>query len=394
MKGRTAVCPSCNTLLAIPPGTSNCHVRCGQCRNRFRLPRRVPVTDDVVTDWLFEDNPVTAEQQEQAASAIGLSLEEADSDQTQSDLSGMPCDETMVAHVVSRPHHKTHRIRLVRISDRGALLEFPASRLTDLHFRCSVPRRCLRCGSRQHLHAHVIIYTPELTDSLSLEDEHRAGALQLSNEEIRGLTGEQILARLPRVPNVPAPADLPMPYYLCDMCRGPGMISGQIRVNANTGRGLCRLQLRNIELAEELLVTVGGAESEDHERLKQVLQTRRDRPWEMLPESVQHRLIQWYRPHNGEYFVQYIPDRDRARTEDGMCGLIITSRRLIYHDMRRHHESTLTEPIKLSLSTGEECGRLSVRASGWRVNRMKVDRNGIKSLRRALVQSKAKAFWQ
>jgi hypothetical protein len=352
------------------------------------------VTEEVVTDWLFEEDPGAAEQSDQVASELDVSLEDADEEHAAATAGQAPCDETMVAHVVSRPHHKTHRIRLVRISDRGALVEFPASRLTDLHFRCSVPRRCLRCGSRQHLHAHVIIYTPELTDSLSLEDEHRAGALQLSNEELRGLTGEQILSRLPRVPNVPAPADLPMPYYLCDMCRGQGMISGQIRVNPNTGRGLCRLQIRNLEIAEELLVTVGGAESEDHARLKEALQTRRDRPWEMLPESVQNRLIQWYRPRNGEYFVQYIPDRDRARTEDGMCGLIITSTRMIYHDTRRHHESGLAKPIKLSLSVNGECGRLTVRAADWRVHRMKIDRDGIKSLRRALVRSNAKAVWQ
>ena len=56
MNTRRVQCPSCSTLLELPPGWSNCHVNCGQCHFRFRLPRRIAVSEDVVMAWLNEED--------------------------------------------------------------------------------------------------------------------------------------------------------------------------------------------------------------------------------------------------------------------------------------------------------------------------------------------------
>ncbi|MFP4104962.1 MAG: hypothetical protein ACLFVU_02635, partial [Phycisphaerae bacterium] len=197
-------------------------------------------------------------------------------------------------------------IRLVRLSAGGALLEFPASRLTDKDFRCAIPRECIRCRARSHLLAYPVIYRPELKQGVSLSAEHSTGSLRLQNHEVSGLSCGELLRRLPRVPNVPPPGDLPMPYYVCDMCTASKQILGQIQVNSSTGHGWCRLLIRNLRIAEKFLVNVGAEDTGDHEQIKQRLSAMEESPWNSVPQGVQNRLQQWYQPHPGEKFVAYV----------------------------------------------------------------------------------------
>ncbi|MFW5690254.1 MAG: hypothetical protein ACOCVI_02270 [Planctomycetota bacterium] len=395
MLDRVAVCPSCQTKLVIPPGCSDCHVRCGQCRCRFRLPKIVPVTDDRIASWLWDEQP----GEDYAESADGdeagyQSAEESLEEQLDRAVRETPSSgDTMVVPAISQ-HEGDVGMRIVKFSSREAVLEFPARRLEDPRFRCAMPRQCLRCGQRNHLRAHVIIFTPELRDSFSIEEEHQAGGMVLSNTEVRGLTGEQILSRLPKVPNIPPPGNLPMPYWVCDMCTAVGMIGGQINVNPETRKGTCRLRIRSLRAAEQFMVAAGAGESEDHDAIKAKLDAQEENPWDDLPETVQHRVKQWYKPHDSERFVAYVADRDRARTEDGMAGILITTDRLIYHQAYRHDESSIHEAAELTLAMAGPKGDLSLRTPGWQVKRMRVDRDGVKTLRRGLFKSSAKAHWK
>ncbi len=54
MRARQILCPSCGMLLDVPPGKSDCFVRCGGCQHRFRLPKRIAVTEDAIADWIGE----------------------------------------------------------------------------------------------------------------------------------------------------------------------------------------------------------------------------------------------------------------------------------------------------------------------------------------------------
>ena len=122
-----------------------------------------------------------------------------------------------------------------------------------------------------------------------MEAERSAGTLVLSNDEVRGLSDQEILDRLPRVPNVPPPGDLPMPYWVCDMCSGSGTVSGQIQVNRTTGTGLCRLFIRNPRRAMEFAQVAGGENTEGYGELKDRVEQTVVNPWDSLPEVVQHR---------------------------------------------------------------------------------------------------------
>jgi hypothetical protein len=378
-------------MLQMPAGHEGVIVRCAKCQERFRVPRPGGITDDTITSWLSDAI--------QSPSAGDDDLET--SRPTQAPVSTAPRPAPREAPreaVFSAPQVPTDAvgqpIRLVKFGDAGALMEFQAARLREVAFRTAMPRRCLRCGTPAHLLAHVIVYSPVLVDNVSLEAEHAAGELRLAEDQTRDLNPEQLLERLPMVPNVPAPGNLPMPYWVCDMCSGAGLISGQIQVNTQTGNGLCKLRIRNLRRALEFLEAAGGGATKAFKQLLEHVESSTENPWEQLPSMIQHRVEQWYKPAGGEQYIAYVPDRDRTRTEDGMSGLLISNRRLIFHTRLRHSETTSDKPLKLQLSN--DGGKLSVKLETpiWDIKHLVLDRDGANLLRRALVVSGFKPVWE
>jgi len=370
------MCPGCGTTLLLPPGCANCFVRCSHCRCRFRLPRRIRVSEETITDWLSVEEDDDEAPDERAAGAAAPTEPQVSSGGTS---------------VLPAIHHEG--IRLLRADAQGALLEFAAGRLREHAFRSAMPRRCLHCGVRKHLHVHVILYAAQFASPISQQAEYSAGALSVSEDEAQTLSNDEILRRLPAIPNVPSPANLPMPYWLCDLCAGADPVRGQIQVNPETGVGWCRLLIRSLRRAEEFLLAAGGAGTAAHEELRQSMATLSENPWDSLPLLVQNRLSQWFRPEPEERLLAYVPDRDHARTEDGMAGLVVSSHRLICHTPLRHRESPVRERLELSLSMGGHRGNVRIRAAEWEVKHFAIDLEGLNRLRTALATGKYRALW-
>lgn len=361
--------------MRIPPHYGGNLVKCSMCRHRFNLDGS-SVHEDRIANWLDDGGP----DQEEAPSPA-KSPEPAPAVTPTREGPAKPLEKVSGA------------IRLVKFDQASALFEFPASRLEDPSFRCAMPRQCLQCGARVNLVAHVIIYAPRLVTSISLEEERTVGSLALSDRDVQSLDGEELLARLPNVPDVPPPGNLPMPYWLCDMCGGSGSISGEIHVSTTTGEGRCRLLICNLHRAEEFMAAVGGADNPEHAELQQYLADVAETPWETVSLVVRHRLEQWFTPQKDERFVGYIPDRDRVRTEDGMAGLLLSTKRLIYHTQFRHREVVRTEPVELHLAMAGDKGNLHMTTASWRIKHFTVDREGLARLRRSLTLGKYKATW-
>ncbi len=372
MNGRLVACPACGTLLDAPPEAADCVVRCGHCKKRFRLPKKLVATGEAIASWLWVDRDHEA----------GTKRAEPSYD---------PREESLM--FLADLHHEdpSTAIRLVRLGSEGALFEFPAVRLKDPAFRTALPRMCVRCSARTDLVAHPIIFAAELSDSLSLEAEYAAGALRMDWGQVRQLTDTQVLERIGRIPNVPAPADLPMIYWLCDLCSGAGMISGQCNITNEVG--WCRLRIQNLDVAERFLIAIGRGDSVEHAEIRLRIDALNKHPWDSLSDSVRHRIEQWYQPEPGEQFVAYVPDRDRSTTEDGVFGLIVTNRRLIYHCKYRHHESPIDLPIHLQWSQRAGKLRLHMRTPRWESPRFCLDRQGLDTLRKALRRAGFSARW-
>jgi len=383
MNSIIVICPHCGAKLAVPQQNLKANVRCGRCKKKFPVDIKAPnPVEDVVASWLTDDDDAgDGPSGDDVPTDAGLSGDDL--------LAGAPQAEPSTSTVAGEGADA----RIVKVDGQGTLIEFAPNLLRQPEFRASFPRQCISCGARVHLRAHAVIFAPQLTDSVSMEDEHNAGALVLSNEEVQGLTNQQILDRLPAVPNVPPPGDLPMPYWLCDMCSGSGQVSGQIRVNRETGGGFCRLLIRNPRRALAFIDSAFGKGVEGYDMVKDRVDRLVENPWDNLAEVVQHRLEQWFHPKQGERFLAYVPDRDHARTEDGMGGVIITNQRLISHCSRRHREATVKDAFELTHSFGAGKGHVAIKTAGWTIPRMTVDRDGIARMRRGLSLGKFMAVW-
>ncbi|MDY7011577.1 MAG: hypothetical protein SVV80_12630 [Planctomycetota bacterium] len=344
-------------------------MRCGLCRQTFRLPREVPVPEDTIFGWLHHTED---DEDERAGTLVPLSDEDAR----------------------RAKEAKRNKIRLVSLERRGAIFEFPAEFLQKSKFRCAIPRVCIHCLSRVHLSAHLIIFAPQLRDSISLEAEHQAGKLTIPQERLIGLDGEELLQHLPVIPNVPAPANLPMPYWVCDLCSGAGAISGQIKVDQASGHGYCRLFIRNLRLAASFLAAVTGTHNNDFARFVEFAKQARANRWDATPNVIRHRLEQWFKPSDDERFLAYIPDRNRARTEDGMAGVIISTERLIYRRPPVHQELSHNKPITFQIRTSRGKQIATISADGFKDRPIMLDREGEGALRKALSEGNFKVIWR
>lgn len=398
---RQVQCPYCQVLLALPGELRGTVVRCGGCHQRFRLPDRICHSDAEVVSWLTED----AEQQEPEEHDLqqvypgrfqrpGRSAMPSPAAAEPAEPGPQADAEPAPAKAPSPPGEGNSHVRLAKIAKGGALLEFSARRLEDRAFRSAMPRHCTQCGGRTHLDAHVIVFAPTFQESISCQAEHAAGKMVLTSAEVRDLSAEGLLDRLPRVPNVPHPADLPMPYWLCDMCKTSKCVSGRIDINSQTGEGTCQLMIGNLRRAEEFLANVGERGTESFRQLCQAAAETAERPWDNLPIDVQNRIQQWYRPEDGEQFLAYVPDRDLNRTEDGMAGFVLSTNRLIYHTKMRHKESPTDEPVQLALKMSQQRGQVEVQTPDWTVRQFHIDKAGLALLRRGLAKGRYRATWR
>jgi hypothetical protein len=370
MGARRIKCPSCQTVLSLPAELNARTVRCGSCRNAFGVPaqevQQQPGLDDTVLGWLGD----------------GLQRDEPS-----------PGDTIGPAEPRKSRSRSRAGIRLVSLDPRSALFEFPADRLQSAEFRCAIPRKCIHCQGRAHLSAHLVIFTGQLKDSISLEAEHRAGQLTIPQEKLAGLSGTDVLEKLPNVPNVPSPANLPMPYWVCDLCNGAGAISGQIQVNSQTGKGICRLSFRNLWIAMGFFENAGGTGTKDHEKFSEYLRHVEIDRWDELPPAVRHRVQQWYKPKQGERFLAYIPDRTRRRSEDGMAGLVVSSSRLIYNRPPLYYEVPNGTAFTVMVRRGEGSEVATINAPDLKPRSITCDRRGIMLFRRSLSEGRFQAKW-
>jgi hypothetical protein len=376
---RLVRCPTCQEVLDVPGAYHGTRVMCGRCETKFLIPPS-NVTDVEILDWIGKP----------------------DKDETQADAPAVEVPEELIGNAEIPEEPKAKRdltideagFQLVRISSRGVLFEFPAQKLFDKHFRAAMPRCCMRCGTKSHVQPRIIIFSHEMMDSSTIELDYVTDRVEVSDHDARNMPIEQILEHLPKVQRLDSPGDLPMPYWMCDMCSPSNMIFARGEFGRDGEGGTCRLQIRRLWRAEEFLVNAGGESSGAHQYIQEELEKNPERPWDTLAGVVQQRLQQWYRPHRGEVFVTYVPDATRARTENGMSGIVVSSRRLIYHTSMRHRELNKGEPLELEFGLRGQEGTLRLKGPKWEVSKIAVTKLGLERLRKGLNKEGFAVTWQ
>ena len=149
----------------------------------------------------------------------------------------------------------------------------------------------------------------------------------------------------------------------------------------------------NLRRAEEFFLAAGGKDSSGHAELRHRIASLVEDPWGALPLAVQNRIHQWYRPQGGEHFIGYIADRERARSEEGLAGLLVTDRRMICHTSVRHKEASQNERFELAETVESARSWLDIKCSSWEIKHLAVDRDGLARLRNALTRGRFTAVW-
>ena len=153
-----------------PEGLEGVAVRCGVCRTPFKIPAPKIVADDTIAGWLDDDPDVDLSAQ--TAAPFGEMAEGISKDPPTPKAEDKPKGMS------------GKRLRVVSLERRGVLFEFPAELLRRDAFRCAIPRRCTHCQAKGNLSAHIVIFTSELRDSISLEAEHKAGHLTIPQGDL------------------------------------------------------------------------------------------------------------------------------------------------------------------------------------------------------------------
>ena len=107
----------------------------------------------------------------------------------------------------------------------------------------------------------------------------------------------------------------------------------------------------NIDIAMEFFANCGWEGSRGYERLAERKVELKDDPWQRLQLAARNRIKTWYVPGNNETFLAYLPDRDFAKTELGMAGLVLTNRRLCFKKYASERQFDLTKPLVLQVQS-------------------------------------------
>ena len=108
------------------------------------------------------------------------------------------------------------------------------------------------------LNVHLVIWPSKLPDRDRMHMKDAGVHVRTTIEQLGRLSGPELLAQLPRQPNVPTPYDLPMPYYICNRCSPVGAIIAHVRPKPD-GSEECELGIASLRRAAEFLAHNLGA---------------------------------------------------------------------------------------------------------------------------------------
>ncbi len=329
-------CPSCAQKYRIPLTAVGHHGRCRKCRTRFRIASGQHVDDDTIFAWISEDDP-------SPSSMAGVT-----------EVFGAPADHRAPGHAIhqSEPLKSAMavagpcEVKLIRIDTEGAHFEFPAAALAGEKLRNSFPRKCIGCGARNDLSVHLLYWRDRMpaSDALTWQARQDTPVGKLIGYDRPYESG--LLRQLPPARGLPAPFNLPFPLFACPHCRSSREVRG--RVTTQGGVEICRLSVASLAVAVDFFRDNGGRSSPEYQRL---IEERDQHPdaWRALEARVRQRVSQWFEPRQDERFIGFFRDAEFSVSEAGTSGLVLTSRRLVFHKYAACRDYPLETPGRMEI---------------------------------------------
>ncbi|TFG85901.1 MAG: hypothetical protein E4H17_04625 [Gemmatimonadales bacterium] len=340
-------CPACKAELHCSKEMVGKRARCRGCGKVFVITipaAKVPELEDSIVDWLSEgdvDESLAAQPARVRIAADG---------------SGVVPLLKRAARPSAQPEAETGRLRLKQLDEHGARFAFPATLLSDPEFRNSMPQCCLGCGAEHDLKVNLIVWQDKLLSDEVPALAHSGILVNVQAESLMGFEGRNLLDRLPKVPHMPTPFDLPMSFFLCANCTPDDAL--KIAVSPpNHGEAECELGISALLPAAAFFANHFGTE---HTQYKQLIKAARlarlkERdPWRALPRPVRNRIANWFNCGKGEEFICYVSDSDRGKAEAGMSGVVVSSKRIVYFKFGALRQIDLSEEVRLRVEKTHE----------------------------------------
>ncbi len=219
-----------------------------------------------------------------------------------------------------------------RCTQSGVELTFNSNFLKHDGFRLSMPLACAFTGEsdRAKLIARPLAFLDqargEIRNAYDIEAGHEAKLTQ-------SITGKEMLSRMGVIEQLPEPFRFPFPYYV----RTDHSNMSIKCTTSKKGEGplLAHVTIPDGPMALRWLRHVNGVCGREYDLLSRDVAHLWQNEWTGLDETVRRRLEVWAHFMDGEKFRYFINDADMPKKDEGLAGVVLTDRRLIYKKFHR-----------------------------------------------------------
>ena len=266
----------------------------------------------------------------------------------------------------------------------GVVLAFDSHWLNTDSFRASMPARCVFTGGDNltDLRAKPLAFVDRsqaaIRNATTIEMGHEHHLLQ--NQGMMDL-----LHVMGILDGLPGPFDLAMPYFT-DREHLSSVIYCKTTTRPDMGIS-CEITIPCHEVALEWLMRVNGVCSDDYHLLAYEIGIISNDSWKMLSEKCRHNMEAWCHFNQGENLSLYVRDADLGKSDDGLAGLVVTDKRIIFHKYHHNGEIDLTRDATLIARKEKRLYRLSLIYGQHQTRVGNIHEHDLDDIREALAQS-------
>jgi len=332
-------------------------------------PAPVPVPSQEEPEQVTVPEPTQPEKPRIPVSSPGQQISVTTQDETVSQYPKLLIITEPMPHLV-----------VTHCTQRGVQLSFASRFIKHTRFRLSMPIKCTyTCNmERKRLLVRPLAFLDRSQAKIRNAHEIEAGH-ECHLGDIR--VDESLLSRLGVIEGLPEPFHLCFPYYVSDDHSGKSLKCNTTK--RPDGGITASVLIPDGRYALEWLAAVNGKCGKEYQLLQKDVARLWQDQWGGLPEKVRERLNTWVEFQPDEQFRYYIHDADIARKDEGLAGVVLTNRRLIYHKYHKQGQVVFGEDAKLIVKPDGQFAGLTVRSEEGSVRAARFHFNDLEKLRDA-----------